>query len=95
MKNEIKQHIGSVALVVNDYDEAIAFYTEKLQFTLIEDTDLGEGKRWVLVSPPGSNGTHLLLAKPVIQQMHAVGNQTVAEYFCSYTAMIFGVITTA
>ena len=57
MKNEIKQHIGSVALVVNDYDEAIAFYTEKLQFTLIEDTDLGEGKRWVLVSPPGSNGT--------------------------------------
>ena len=82
MKNEIKQHIGSVALVVNDYDEAIAFYTEKLQFTLIEDTDLGEGKRWVLVSPPGSNGTHLLLAKASNQQqMHAVGNQTGGRVF--------------
>lgn len=49
---------------------------------MVEDTDLGEGKRWVLVSPPGSNGTHLLLAKASNQlQMHAVGNQTGGRVF--------------
>ena len=57
-----KQHIGSIALVVKDYDEAIAFYTKKLSFELVEDTDLGDGKRWVLITPPNSNGTHILLA---------------------------------
>ena len=57
------QKLGYVALVVREYDEAIAFYTQSLGFRLIEDTDLGKGKRWVLVRPPGSSGTDLLLAK--------------------------------
>jgi catechol 2,3-dioxygenase-like lactoylglutathione lyase family enzyme len=48
------QSLGYVALVVRDYDEAIAFYTQSLGFGLTEDTDLGGGKRWVLVTPPGS-----------------------------------------
>ena len=62
MTESVQQKIGSVALVVEDYDEAIAFYTEKLQFILIEDTPLGDNKRWVLISPPNANGTNLLLA---------------------------------
>ena len=71
-----KQHIGSIALVVKDYDEAIAFYTKKLSFELVEDTDLGDGKRWVLITPPNSNGTHILLAHaPEPEQFNAVGNQ--------------------
>jgi catechol 2,3-dioxygenase-like lactoylglutathione lyase family enzyme len=56
------QRLGYVALVVRDYDEAVAFFTHALGFQLIEDTDLGNGKRWVLVRPPGSSGTALLLA---------------------------------
>ena len=59
----VQQQIGNVALVVREYDEAIAFYTEKLGFQLIEDTDLGEGKRWVQIAPPNSTGTRLLLAQ--------------------------------
>lgn len=71
-----KQHIGSIALVVKDYDEAIAFYTKKLSFELVEDTDLGDGKRWVLITPPNSNGTHILLAQATEpEQFNAVGNQ--------------------
>ena len=58
-----KQIIGSVTLVVDDYDDAIDFYTNKLNFDLVEDTDLGGGKRWVKISPPNSNGTNLLLAQ--------------------------------
>lgn len=54
------QKIGYMALVVDDYEEAIEFYTERLGFELIEDTNLGSGKRWVLVSPPGSDGSCLL-----------------------------------
>lgn len=78
----IKQHIGSMALVVGNYDDAIAFYTQKLGFDLIEDTDLGNGKRWVLVSPPNSNGTNLLLAQASTQQqLEAVGNQTGGRVF--------------
>jgi catechol 2,3-dioxygenase-like lactoylglutathione lyase family enzyme len=61
--HNIKQHIGSIALVVENYDDAIAFYTQKLRFDLIEDTNLGNGKRWVLIAPPNSNGTNLLLAQ--------------------------------
>lgn len=57
------QTIATVALVVADYDEAIAFYTEKLGFSLVADTDLGGGKRWVLVAPPGGSGAKLLLAQ--------------------------------
>ena len=61
----MKQFIAHVALVVRDYDEAIAFFTEKLRFTLLEDTYQPEqDKRWVLVAPPGSTGASLLLARP-------------------------------
>jgi catechol 2,3-dioxygenase-like lactoylglutathione lyase family enzyme len=74
----VKQSIVHVALVVRDYDEAIAFFTKTLSFTLIEDTDMPEqDKRWVLVAPPGSTGTTLLLARPSTPGQHAfVGNQT-------------------
>jgi catechol 2,3-dioxygenase-like lactoylglutathione lyase family enzyme len=58
------QHLANIALVVADYDEAIAWYTQVLGFTLLQDIDMGDGKRWVRVAPPGSNGgTALLLAQ--------------------------------
>jgi catechol 2,3-dioxygenase-like lactoylglutathione lyase family enzyme len=76
------QRIGYVALVVRDYDEAIAFYTRSLGFQLVEDTDLGEGKRWVRVRPPGSSGTDLLLARAVTsEQSSRIGNQTGGRVF--------------
>ena len=82
MNNIIKQQIGCLALVVEDYDDAIAFYTQKLQFELVQDTDLGDGKRWVLISPPNGNGTNLLLAQASSeQQLKAVGNQTGGRVF--------------
>lgn len=82
MSEPVQQHIGSIALVVGNYDDAIAFYTQKLQFTLVEDTDLGAGKRWVLISPPNSNGTNLLLAQASNdQQQQAVGHQTGGRVF--------------
>ena len=60
----MKQSLAHIAVVVRDYDEAIAYYTNTLGFTLIEDTDLSETKRWVMVRPTGSeNGCLLLLAK--------------------------------
>ena len=62
----MKQRIAHVTLVVNDYDEAIKFYTEKLYFKLIEDTKLSETKRWVMIAPPGAKGCCLLLAKQLI-----------------------------
>jgi catechol 2,3-dioxygenase-like lactoylglutathione lyase family enzyme len=76
------QSIGCVALVVKDYDEAIHFYTQKLKFDLIEDTPLTAKKRWVLVSPRGSNGTKLLLARADSpgQESH-IGNQTSGREF--------------
>lgn len=55
--------ITSVALVVRDYDEAIAFFTNVLRFTLVEDTPLGHDKRWVVVAAPSTTGASLLLAK--------------------------------
>lgn len=71
------QRIALITLVVADYDVAIRFYTEKLGFTLLEDTLLSPEKRWVRVAPPGSNGAELLLAKAVTPaQQAAVGNQT-------------------
>ena len=77
------QVIVHIALVVRDYDEAIAFYTKKLDFTLVEDTEQPEqNKRWVVVSPPGSNGTTILLAqasKP--EQTPFVGNQAGGRVF--------------
>ena len=74
----MNQSIAHVALVVRDYDEAIAFFVGKLQFTLVEDTYQPEqDKRWVLVAPPGSTGTSLLLARPSQPGQEAfVGNQT-------------------
>jgi len=68
--------IANVALLVADYDEAIAFYTGKLGFDLLEDTALGGGKRWVQVAPKHNNGTALLLAKAGNEKQRlAVGDQ--------------------
>lgn len=79
----MKQSIVHIALVVRDYDEAIAFYTQKLHFTLVEDTyQPAQDKRWVVVAPPGSNGTTLLLArasKP--EQEPFIGNQAGGRVF--------------
>lgn len=76
------QTLGHIALVVRNYDEAIAFYAQVLGFELIEDTDLGGGKRWVLVSPPGSSGTTLLLAQAATpEQASRIGNQTGGRVF--------------
>lgn len=76
------QSIASIALVVKDYDEAIQFYTQKLNFDLIEDTPLNDKKRWVLVSPCGSNGAKLLLAKADSpEQENHIGNQTGGRVF--------------
>ena len=76
------QKLGYVALVVRDYDEAIAFYTQSLGFQLIEDTDLGDAKRWVRVRPPGSVGTDLLLARALNpEQTSRIGNQTGGRVF--------------
>ncbi|KZN66494.1 hypothetical protein N473_08875 [Pseudoalteromonas luteoviolacea CPMOR-1] len=82
MTQPIQQQIGNIALVVESYDDAIEFYTQKLQFTLIEDTDLGAGKRWVQVAPPNSNGTNLLLAQASTdEQRQAIGNQSGGRVF--------------
>lgn len=78
----MKQHIGSIALVVADYDEAITWYTQVLGFTLVENTDMGDGKRWVIVSPPGATETRLLLAKATSPEQAArVGDQTGGRVF--------------
>lgn len=77
------QSILHIALVVRDYDEAIAFYTQKLHFTLVEDLYQPEqGKRWVVISPPGASGTTLLLAKASkAEQQPFIGNQTGGRVF--------------
>ena len=73
----MQQAIINVTLVVRDYNEAIQFYTQVLGFTLLEDTDMGGGKRWVRVAPPGSSGTSLLLAQAANpEQTSRIGNQT-------------------
>ena len=79
----MKQSIVHVALVVRDYDEALAFYTQKLKFELIEDTYQPEQeKRWVVVAPPGSKGVTLLLAKASKpEQEPFVGNQAGGRIF--------------
>lgn len=79
----MQQAIIHVALVVRDYDEAIDFYCNKLHFTLVEDTYQPEqDKRWVVVSPPGSNGATLLLARASTPQQEAfIGNQTGGRVF--------------
>ncbi|HMK22151.1 MAG TPA: VOC family protein [Terriglobales bacterium] len=76
------QTLAHIALVVRDYDEAIAYYTGSLGFRLLEDTDMGGGKRWVLVAPPGSTGTNLLLARAATsEQSTRIGNQTGGRVF--------------
>ncbi len=78
----MKRSIAHLALVVNDYDEAIRFYTEKLDFVLLEDTPQSPTKRWVLVAPPGAEGCSLLLAKGVgDEQRSRIGNQTGGRVF--------------
>ena len=76
------QRLAHMALVVREYDEAIAFYVGKLGFELLEDTDLGGGKRWVRVRPPGGDGAALLLARAVgDEQQSRIGNQTGGRVF--------------
>jgi catechol 2,3-dioxygenase-like lactoylglutathione lyase family enzyme len=76
------QTLGHVALLVREYDEAIAFFTRTLNFKLIEDTRLSEDKRWVLIAPPGSRGTSLLLARSATpEQVSRIGNQTGGRVF--------------
>ena len=79
------QRLSLISLLVRDYDEAIAFYTNRLGFTLLEDTDRGNGKRWVCIRPPGppnSSGAALLLARAVTpEQESRIGNQTGGRVF--------------
>ncbi|MBS5935250.1 MAG: VOC family protein [Clostridiales bacterium] len=79
----MKQAIVHISIVVRDYDEAIEFYTKKLHFTLVEDTYQPEqDKRWVVIAPPGTNGTTILLArasKP--EQENFIGNQSGGRVF--------------
>lgn len=77
------QNIVQIAIVVDDYDEAIAFYTQKMDFELLEDTPMSDTKRWVRVAPPGTDrGCCLLLAKAANEvQQSRVGNQTGGRVF--------------
>jgi len=76
------QKISAIAIVVRDYDEAIAYYTQVMGFKLLEDTPLGGEKRWVVVAPPGTMGTALLLARAVTpEQESRIGNQTGGRVF--------------
>jgi catechol 2,3-dioxygenase-like lactoylglutathione lyase family enzyme len=76
------QRIAQIALVVNDYDEAIAFYTQKLLFSVVEDTVLSEIKRWVVLSPSDTEGCNILLAKAANdEQKSRIGNQAGGRVF--------------
>ena len=76
------QSLATVTLLVRDYDEALAFFTEALGFRVAEDTALGGGKRWVVVAPPASRGASLLLARaPMPEQLKSVGNQAGGRVF--------------
>lgn len=78
----MKQSIAHIALVVKNYDEAIKFYTETLDFVLLDDTAQSETKRWVKVAPPGAEECCLLLAKAVgEEQISRIGNQTGGRVF--------------
>jgi len=78
----MNQYLAHIAIVVKDYDEAIAFYTQKLHFDLIEDTRLDDKKRWVLVRPKGDGACCLLLAKAANEeQASRIGNQTGGRVF--------------
>ena len=78
----MQQSLFQMALVVSDYDEAIRFYTEILDFVLLEDTPLSETKRWVMVAPPGNGQCCLLLAQAATEEQKSrVGNQTGGRVF--------------
>ena len=78
----MNQNILQISIVVNDYDEAIEFYTKKLGFELVEDTKRSETKRWVIIKPKGSNGCSLLLAKAKNEEEKSrIGNQTGGRVF--------------
>ena len=78
----MRQSIGCVSVLVRDYDEAIGFYAGKLRFRVAEDTPLGGGRRWVVLSPPGSRGTRVLLAKAKNRaERAAVGRQAGGRVF--------------
>jgi catechol 2,3-dioxygenase-like lactoylglutathione lyase family enzyme len=77
----MRQTIGAVTFLVREYDEAVAFFTERLRFELATDDDLGGGKRWVVVAPPGG-GAGLLLARAATPEQAArVGDQTGGRVF--------------
>ncbi len=77
------QHLALVCIVVNDYDEALAFYTEKLGFSLVEDTyQPAQDKRWVVIAPPGAKDSRLLLARASNDCQRArIGDQTGGRVF--------------
>lgn len=78
----MSQSLIHVTLMVDDYDDAIEFYTKKLNFTIIEDTILTDSKRWVIISPPGNSGCGLLLAKATNEEQKSkIGNQTGGRVF--------------
>jgi catechol 2,3-dioxygenase-like lactoylglutathione lyase family enzyme len=78
----MKQHLGAVALLVPSYEEGLRFYAGMLGFDVVEDTELGPEKRWVLVAPPGSGGTCLLLARAASEEeRQAVGAQAGGRVF--------------
>jgi catechol 2,3-dioxygenase-like lactoylglutathione lyase family enzyme len=78
----MNQQIGIIALIVANYDEAIEFYTKKLNFRLMEDIRLSETKRWVVVAPPGDGTCRLLLARAANEEQQSrIGNQTGGRVF--------------
>jgi catechol 2,3-dioxygenase-like lactoylglutathione lyase family enzyme len=79
---QMKQHLAHIAIVIDDYDKAIEFYTQKLHFTLLEDRVLSDTKRWVLVRPQGASECSILLAKATTEeQKRRIGNQTGGRVF--------------
>ena len=88
---EMHQRIAHIALVFKDYDEAIEFYTKKLDFELIEDSRLSEEKRWVLVAPKGENSVVSYLQRPRMKnKQRALGTKPVVEFSYSFSPMTFG-----
>jgi catechol 2,3-dioxygenase-like lactoylglutathione lyase family enzyme len=78
----MSQSVAKLALVIRDYDEAIAWFSRRLGFQLAEDADMGGGKRWVVMRPPGERGAALLLARAVgPAQEAAIGNQSGGRVF--------------
>ena len=78
----MNQYIAKICLLVGDYDEAIEFYTKKLGFVLLEDVDMGESKRWVVIAPQGEGSCSLLLAKASNgRQVSQIGNQSGGRVF--------------